>query len=146
MIDSHEVAKPHGQPLGLNRDFSSSRGRQRRHHHGSVAATLFLGQQGDEGRFQGSSGGLRAQGLRRTGRQHFARIHGHQPVEAVRLFHVGGSDNHAHVLALGPDMLDQVPELFTRERINAGGGFIQNQQVGIVDQRTAEAEFLFHAA
>ena len=42
--------------------------------------------------------------------------------------------------------VDQVPELPARERIDAGGRLVQNQQVGVVDQRAAEAELLLHAA
>src|SRR5262249_31593238 len=34
----------------------------------------------------------------------------------------------------------------TRERIDAGGGLIKDQQVRIVDQGAAQAELLFHAA
>ena len=53
MIHGHEVAEAHGQSLGLDGDLGCDRRHQRRHHHGPVAAPLFLGQQGDEGFFQG---------------------------------------------------------------------------------------------
>ena len=33
-----------------------------------------------------------------------------------------------------------------RERIDAGGRLVENQQIGIVHQRAAEADFLLHAA
>ncbi len=64
----------------------------------------------------------------------------------VGLFHVGGGDDHAHAWALGADALDQIPELAPRERIDAGGRLVEDQQVGVVDQRAAQAELLLHAA
>jgi hypothetical protein len=42
--------------------------------------------------------------------------------------------------------LDQLPELAARQRIDAGGRLVEDQQVGVVDERAAEAELLFHAA
>src|SRR5262249_44637983 len=38
------------------------------------------------------------------------------------------------------------PELSARERVDAGGGLIEDEQVRIVDQRAAQAELLLHAA
>ena len=44
------------------------------------------------------------------------------------------------------DALDQLPELATRQRIDAGRRLVEDQQVGIVDQRAAQPELLPHAA
>ncbi len=44
------------------------------------------------------------------------------------------------------DAGDQVPELGARQRIDAGGRLVQDEQVGVVDQRAAQAQLLLHAA
>ena len=44
------------------------------------------------------------------------------------------------------DAVDQFPELAARQRIDAGGRLVQNQQIRIMNQRAAQAEFLPHAA
>ena len=66
-------------------------------------------------------------------------------IEALRLIHVGGGHQHAHLWAIPADALDQLPELRPRQRVDAGGGFVEDQQIGVVDQRAAEAELLLHA-
>jgi len=43
-------------------------------------------------------------------------------------------------------MFDEIPKLRPRQWINSGGGFIQNQQIRVVNQRAAQTKFLFHAA
>jgi hypothetical protein len=83
---------------------------------------------------------------RGAGGQHLACIHRHQPVEAFGLLHVGGGDDHAHGAAFAADTVDQVPELLARQRVDAGRRFVEDQQVGVVDQGAAEPEFLLHAA
>ena len=146
MIHRHKIAEAHGQALGLNGDLVIGACRQRRHNDLLVVAPLFLGQQRDEGGFQGGGGGLLMEFGRGSGGQHLAAVHGRQPVEAVGLLHVGRGDQHAHVAALGADLVDQIPELAARERTNAGGGFIENQQVRIVNQGAAQSQLLLHAA
>ena len=44
------------------------------------------------------------------------------------------------------DGIDQLPELPARERIDAGGRLVENEEIGIVHQRAAQADFLLHAA
>ena len=82
----------------------------------------------------------------RSGRQHLAGVHRRQPVEPLGLLHIGGRHDDAHAGAARADAVDQLPELAARERVDAGGRLVQNQQIRIVDQRAAEAEFLPHAA
>ena len=65
----------------------------------------------------------------RAGRQHAPRVHRHDPVPALRLVHVGGGDDDAHARAAGADVVDQRPELPPRERIDAGGRLVEDQQV-----------------
>ena len=59
---------------------------------------------------------------------------------------IGGGHDHAHAGALVADVFDEIPKLCPRQRINAGGGLIQNQQIRVVNQRTAQPQLLFHAA
>ena len=75
-----------------------------------------------------------------------AVVHRHQPVEALRLVHIGGGDRHARLRATGADGVDEVPELAARQQVDAGGRLVEDQQIRIVDQRTAKAELLLHAA
>ena len=80
------------------------------------------------------------------GRHHLAGIHRYQPVEPLRLVHVGGRDQHAHCGATDPDAVDQLPELSARQRVNSGGWLIEDQQIRVVNQRTAQPELLLHPA
>ena len=84
--------------------------------------------------------------LRRAMRDDFAVVHRGEPIEPARLVHVGGCDDHAHVRPTRADRIDQLPELPARERIDARGGLVENEEIRIVHQRAAEADFLLHAA
>ena len=64
----------------------------------------------------------------------------------LRLLHVRGGDQHAHRRPPAADAADQLPELAARQRIDAGGGLVQDQQIGVVDERAAQPELLLHAA
>ncbi|KAG1254366.1 hypothetical protein G6F68_010884 [Rhizopus microsporus] len=145
VVHGHEVAEAHGQVAGFDGDFSLVVDGQRHDFHRLVAAALGLGQQRDEGGFQAVCAGALGQRYRGAGGQYPALVHGDQPVEALRLVHVGGGDDHAHARAFAPYLVDQVPELRTRQRIHAGRRFVQDQQVGVMDQRAAQAQFLLHA-
>ena len=145
MVHGDEVAKTHGQVLRLDGDVVRS-GLQRGNHHGGVAAFLVFRQQGDEGRLQRFGLGARQQFRRRARGQDLAIVHSHQPVKALGLVHIGRGHQHAHLRASGADAVDQVPELRARQRVHAGGGLVQDQQVGVVYQRAAQAELLLHAA
>ncbi|MCY1483927.1 hypothetical protein D9M68_175120 [compost metagenome] len=147
MIDGDELAEAAGQVVGLDGDLRRTLGAHpRRDHQRVVAGTPGFRQQRDERRFQRVAAGLRADLGRAAGGQHAAGVHRHQVVEALGLLHVGGGDDHAHARAAGADALDQLPELVARQRVDAGGRLVEDQQVGVVDQRAAQAELLFHAA
>ena len=75
-----------------------------------------------------------------------AVVHRDEPVEPLGLLHVGGRDDDAHAGAARAHAVDQFPELPARQRIDAGRRLVEDQQVGIVDQRAAQAELLPHAA
>ncbi len=143
-VHRDEIAEAHGQPMGLDGDAVARRLRQ--DDQLAVLAALGFRQQADEGLLQGVAAGARQEFGRRAGGQHLAGVNRHQMVEALRLVHVGGGYQYAHLRALATDALDQLPELRARQRVDAGGGLVEDQQVGVVDQRAAEAELLLHAA
>ncbi|MEA3219506.1 MAG: hypothetical protein OZX49_00596 [Immundisolibacter sp.] len=145
VIDRREVAKAHGQIPGLDCGIAIVL-RPRRNLDRPVTPPLVLRQQADEGLFQRRRAGLRQDGRWAADGQYPAIVHGRQPVEARCLFHVGSGHQHAQVGAVAADAGDQVPELAPRQRIDAGGGLVQDQQVRVVDQRAAQAELLLHAA
>ncbi len=147
VIDRDEVAETTGQALGLDGDPRRAFAlRSRRDHQSMVAGALAFRQQGDERRLEALRPGTLAQLLRRTGGQDLSVVHRHQPVEALGFLHVSGGDQHAHAFAARADTADQLPELVARQRVDAGGRLVEDQQVGIVDQRAAQPELLLHAA
>ena len=83
---------------------------------------------------------------RAAGGQYGAVIDGQQMVEALGLLHVRSGDQHTHLRALAANTLDQLPELVTRQRIDASGGLVEDQQVRVVDQCATQPKFLLHAA
>ena len=103
-------------------------------------------QQRDERLFERGRAGVRPEVGRGASREHFARVHRGKPIEPFRFLHIGGRDHHAHAGAARAHAVDQLPELPTRKRIDAGGWLIEDQEVGIVDQTATEAELLAHAA
>ena len=110
-----------------------------------LAAFLF-GQEGDERGFEVIGARPLLEFLGRTDREDLAGVHGDEPVEAVGFVHVGGGDEHAHPRPPGPDVVDERPELLPREGVDAGGGLVEDEQVGVVDQGRAEPDLLFHAS
>ena len=77
---------------------------------------------------------------------HPAVVHRGEPIEPLRLLHVGGGDHDAHRRSPRADAVDQLPELPARQRVDAGGRLVEDQQVRIVDQRAAQRQLLLHAA
>ncbi len=88
----------------------------------------------------------RHQFRRRAAGDHLARVHRGEPIEPLRLFHVGGRNDDAHAWSPRADAVDQLPELAARQRVDAGGRLVEDQQVRIVDQRAAQRQLLLHAA
>ena len=111
-----------------------------------MVAAFFLGKQRDECRVESVAASAFEKFIRCAGGEHAAGIHGHEPVESPRLVHVGRGDDHAHAGAPASDVLDQIPELCAGQRIDPGRRLIENQEVGVVDQRAAQAELLLHPA
>src|SRR5262249_29390942 len=65
---------------------------------------------------------------------------------ALRLVHICGGHDDAHLRTPCADIADQLPELSARERVYARGWLIEDKQIRIVNQRAAEAQLLLHAA
>ena len=118
----------------------------RRYSQPPMAAALLLGKQRDKRLFKRRRAGARLEFGRRPARQHFARAHRRQPVEPLRLFHVGGGDHHAHAGTARAHAVDQLPELPARQRIDAGRRLVEDQKIRIVNEAAAKAELLPHAA
>ena len=112
----------------------------------AVPAARLLGQQRDEGRVEVARRGALLQLRRSARRQHAAGVHRGEPAEDLGLLHVGGRHHHRHAGPPLADAIDELPELAPRERIHAGGGLVEHEQLRVVDQRAAEAELLLHAA
>ena len=75
--------------------------------------------------------------------QDAAVAHEAQPIAAGRLVHVGRADHHRH--ALGQQADDQLPEVLARDRVDAGGRLVEQQQARAMDQRAGQPQLLFHA-
>ena len=78
--------------------------------------------------------------------KHAAGIHRDQMVKRGSLLQIGTGDDQAHVRSRRAETRDQGPELTPRQRIDARCWLVQYQQIGVVDQRAAQAQLLFHAA
>src|SRR6267378_142410 len=111
-----------------------------------VAATRFFRKQLNERSLQRRFVRTMLQFVWTSVSEDFAGVDRHQPVESLRFVHVGGGYHHAHAWSAAADPVDQLPELSARERVDAGGRLIEDEQIGIVNQGTAEPEFLLHSA
>ncbi len=82
---------------------------------------------------------------RRTKGDHFAVVHdGHAVAEPFGFVHIVRRQQNGTAHAL--ELFDQIPKLAARLRIEAGGGFVEKQQIGIADQRAGQREPLFLSA
>ena len=62
-----------------------------------------------------------------------------EAVALLGLVHVVRGDQHRHA-ALGDDLVDEVPEQPAPARIDAAGGFVEEQQLGLVQQRGGQRD------
>ena len=62
----------------------------------AAPCAALLRQERDEGLLDCVRSRLRLEVRRGAGCQHAAGVHGDQPIETIRLFHIGGCDEHAH--------------------------------------------------
>ena len=146
VVHSGEIAEADRDMLGLDGDVSIGFGGAFRDNDLVVIPPRFRRQKRDEGGVEIGGTRLVQKLVRRAGGEHVAVVHGHEPVEACGFFHIGGRDYDAHAGAIPPDVVDQLPELAARQRINAGRRLVEDEEVRVVDQRAAQAGLLLHAA
>ena len=146
MVHGGEAAEAFGEPVRFNGGRRIGVGHERGDFQAARALAFFFGQQADIGFFQRFAAVLR---------HHFARggvgeqppvVHRQQVRELFGFVNIGGGDNHGHAAMFVLQIVHQLPKLAARQRVHAGGGFVQNQQIGAVHQRAAQAQFLLHAA
>ena len=71
-------------------------------------------------------------------------VHQRDPITSLRLIHeVRGNENGDALLARQLD--EQFPELISRHRIDPGRRLVEDEQVGVMNQRAAKPELLLHA-
>lgn len=82
---------------------------------------------------------------RRAKRDHFSVIHDRDAVaEAFGLIHiVGGEDDRA---SGGAELLDEIPELAARLRVETGRRLIEEEKLGVADEGARERETLLLSA
>ena len=146
MVDGDELAEPAREPVRLDRRRLVIALCTRPYDDFLMQTALFRWQQGNESVVQIGLLRFGEDLFRRALRDDLAVVHPGEPIEPARLVHVSGGDDHAHHGPTRADRIDQLPELTPRERIDTGGGLVENQQIRIVHQRAAEADFLLHAA
>ena len=145
VIDRDELVETLGEPVGFDRRRPALM-LARRNLNRLVALALLLRQKRDERRLEVLHAGALLDLGRRARRDHVAAVHGREPRVLVGFLHVGGRDHHAHLRPPSADAVDQLPELPPRQRVDARRRLVQDQEIGIVDQRAAERQLLLHAA
>ena len=143
VVDGREIAEPAGQAVGDDDGFGVAIERLIDDLPDGPRAAR---KQGDEGIFDRPGIGLPLQIGGGAGGENPSHIHGNQPVEAFGLFHIGSCDDHAHSRPARAQSIDEIPELPARQRIDAGCGLVENQEIGIMNERAAQSELLPHAA
>ena len=145
-LDRGEVAEAPGQALGTDGERPITALCARRDHQAPMTAAALFGKQRDEDRLHVALAGTCTQLGHRAGGEHATGVHCHQGVEALRLLHVGRRRQDAQIGATPPQPLHQLPKAKPRQRIHPGGRLVEDQQLGVVDERTAEPELLLHPA
>ena len=99
-----------------------------------------------EPQLQHLAGGVPVDQLaRRALRRDLAAVHDHQPVaQLLGLVHVVRGQDQRHALLLEPEQ--PVPHHVPGLRIQAGRRLVQEQDLGLVDQRPGDGEAALHAA
>jgi hypothetical protein len=84
-------------------------------------------------------------GARRALGDDAAAVHDHEPVaELLGLVHVVRGEHERHALLLQP--VQPLPQHVPRLRVEPGGRLVEQQHLGLVDQRPRDREPALHAA
>src|SRR5215813_1301778 len=70
-------------------------------------------------------------------------IHDRKPVAALGFFHQMGRDQNAYVFLVAQNT-EVLPEIAARAGIEAGGGFVKEQNVGMVQKVLGELDAALH--
>ena len=135
-IDGGKVAEAARQIAGGDDRFGADDAAQRYFQSLATCPALFR-QERYESVLDRRRARLHLQIVRGSGGENFPGVHRNKKVEARGLFHIGGCDHHAHARTARADARDQFPELAARQRIDAGRRFVEDQKIGIVDERAA---------
>ena len=74
-----------------------------------------------------------------------AAVHDHEPVaQLLGLVHVVGGEHQRDALTL--ELVEALPQQVARLRVEPGGRLVEQQQLGLVDQRAGDREPALHAA
>jgi hypothetical protein len=102
-------------------------------------------EEGEEGLLEGGAAGTREEVLRGAAGEGLAPLEGEDRVEVPRFREVGGGQEEGELGAGRAEPGDEFPELAPGEGIDAGGRLVEKKKVGVVDERTTEADLLLHA-
>ena len=146
VVHGGEVAEGFGEAVCFDGGRGMGVGNERGRVEAAGALLFFRRQQFDVGFFEGGAAVVAHGGGGRRVDEQFARVHRQQLPELFGFFDVGGGDEGGHARGFLLQVVHQRPELAARQGVNAGGGFVEDEQVGRVDEGAAEADFLFHPA
>ena len=138
IADGGKITKALGQPLGDNHRTFAFDLLQRGQFYGRGLALLALRQQQHKSFLQRVLTGLTADFVGGAGGQDAPTVHRHQPVKAFGLFHIGRRDKHAHARPARADVINQIPELLARQRVDARGRLVEDQKIGVMDQSATQ--------
>ncbi len=96
------------------------------------------------GELPGPFGHGRAQSLRSVAAQDPAPVHDGDPVASLCLVHVRCPRHQGEPAA--EQVVENLPELSARDGVDPGGRLVEQQQLGLVNERAAQMQLLLHAA
>ncbi len=143
IVHRGEVAEPFGEMAGLDCR-AVTRGYPGRGREAPMPITHLLWQHGYVRILYGRFPGLLLNVFRCTRCEDPATLHHDQPVEVLGLLHVCRGDKDTHARMVAAHILDKLPELAPRQRIDAGRRLVHDEHIRVVDQGTAQPKFLFH--
>ena len=130
--------------LGMNSAQAVSRQQSRSTRHSARAVRGCFLEIADEGFFQVGSTAPAHEVGRHAGIEYAARVHKRDPVAACRFIHEMGRHEDRHALIAVRQVDEERPERIAGNRIDARGRLIENEEVGLVDDRHGERQAPSH--